>query len=97
MKKTLAILAIVVVALVAMMSSVNAATVNVQPTNVQKISKGETVTVTVNTVPAQGFQFSMKYDASSFEYVPNAEAGEFVNSNDEPNTLLVLKNAAQIQ
>ena len=94
MKKILTILAIVVVALVAMMSSVNAATVNVEPAKTKQVKEGDIITVTVNTVPAQGFQFVMNYDNSIFEYQPNEGAGEFVNYKDEPGVLTVLKNAA---
>lgn len=68
MKKTLTILAIVVVALVAMMSSVNAATVNVQPNNVQKVNEGETVKVTVKVAPCNGFSCYLKYDPSVFQF-----------------------------
>lgn len=68
MKKTLTILAIVVVALVAMMSSVNAATVNVQPNNVQKVNEGETVKVTVKVAPCNGFSCYLKYDPAVFQF-----------------------------
>ena len=68
MKKTLTILAIVVVALVAMMSSVNAASVNVQPTNVQIVKAGEEVTVTVGFAACKGITFDLTYDSDNFEY-----------------------------
>ena len=68
MKKTLTILTIIAIALVAMMSSVNAATVSASPAETTKLSVGDTVTVTIGTEGAEGLQFDLAYPAG-FEYV----------------------------
>lgn len=79
MKKTLTILAILAVALVAMMGSVNAATVSVQPTNVQVVNPGETVTITIKMdQPSKGFSCVLHYPAEIFDF---EDADCMVNSS----------------
>ncbi len=69
MKKSLTILTIAILAIVAFTSCVSAAEVKVQPETTQKITKGDVVEVTVNTVPGQGIGFFMDYDKTNFKCV----------------------------
>lgn len=68
MKKSMTILAIILIALVAMMGSVNAASITANPATAKKISVGDTVTVTVTTKKDDAIQFNMTYP-DGFEYV----------------------------
>ena len=68
MKKSMTILAIILIALVAMMGSVNAASITANPATAKKISVGDTVTVTVTTKKDDAIQFNMTYP-EGFEYV----------------------------
>ena len=106
MKKTLTILTVLAVMLVAMMGSVFAAEVNATPTQVKA---GDTVTVTVHSdTPCYGVQFNMTYDSTRFEYdgntagaVVSAEGGDLIcsysnvatSTNDVSLTFKVLTDA----
>ncbi len=66
MKKSLTILTIAILAIVAFASCVNAASVQASTTNV---NVGDTVTVTVKTDKQfEGTSFTLTFDASKFEY-----------------------------
>ncbi len=69
MKKIITSLTILVVALMTMVGSVNAASVNVQPSNIQTVKEGAEVTVTVNFAACKGITFDLTYDSANFEYV----------------------------
>ena len=67
MKKIITSLTILVVALMAMVSSVNAASVVVSPATQSKITAGQQVKVTV-TADGQGAQYKVAYDTSKFTF-----------------------------
>lgn len=89
MKKTLTILTIIAIALVAMMSSVNAATFTASPAETTKLSAGDTVTVTLGTTGASGIQFDLAYPAG-FEYVKAEGASICEVNTDTAGQLTVL-------
>ncbi len=68
MKKSLTILTILAIMLVAMTSSVFAATATVDPASTQKITAGQQVKVTVNSGEGRGVSYDFAYDASKFTY-----------------------------
>ena len=94
MKKTLTILTIIAIALVAMMSSVNAATVTASPAETTKLSVGDTVTVTVGTEGASGLQFDLAYPAG-FEYV-NATASAPCDVRQDAGSLGIATFASSV-
>ena len=81
MKKTLTILTLLAVMLVAMMSSVNAASVSATPAQVEQ-GKGTEVIVKVSVdQKCLGVQFDMEYDTTRFEYV-GVQDGAFAKPVD---------------
>ena len=79
MKKSLTILTIAILAIVAFASCVNAASVKVTPAQAKV---GDTVTVTVHSdTPCYGVQFNMTYDSTRFEYAGNT-AGAIVSASN---------------
>ena len=87
MKKSLTILTIAILAIMTFAGFVNAASVTVSPTNVQKVEAGETVSVTVNFAACKGYTFDLTYDSASFTYV-SATKGASVN-DEVPGTLSI--------
>lgn len=71
MKKVMIGIAILAMVLIIMMGSVNAASLT---TSGEKVSKGETVTITVNMEPSRATEVNLKYDANIFEYVSSSDS-----------------------
>ena len=68
MKKTLTILTILAVMLVAMMGSVFAASATVEPASTTKITAGQQIKVTVNSGEGKGVQYNFAYDSAKFTF-----------------------------
>lgn len=69
MKKTLTILVILAITLIAMIGNVNATTtMSVNPSEVEEIKAGETVTLTIDAGEGKGVQYVVSYDKDKFTY-----------------------------
>ncbi len=82
MKRTILGVAILAIVLIMMMGSVNAASLSASS---EKISKGETVTVTVNMEPSKATEINLTYDADVFEYVSSSSS---IMVTDEKGSLI---------
>ena len=78
MKKSLTILTIAILAIVAFAGFVNAASVDVSPTNVQKVEAGETVSVTVNFAKTTVVKLKLAYNPEYFECI--SKSGDEITS-----------------
>ena len=79
MKKSLTILTIAILAIVAFASCVNAASVT---TSATQVKVGDTVTVTVKTEnQVTAMEFEVAYDASKYEYVSASGAFEKIDED----------------
>ncbi len=88
MKKSLTILTIAILAIVAFASCVNAASVTVSPSGVEKIAKDQLVTVTLTTIKCQGVQFHMDFNKDDFVY--SSKGSNVLAVNDQtPGTVFV--------
>ncbi len=80
MKKTILVIILVAVMLLAAVSTVNAASVTQSTTQVKE---GETVTITVKPTKANNsIQFDIKFDNDKFEYI-QAQAGSLTIGEDK--------------
>ena len=78
--KILGIVTIVTLALVMLMTSVNAAEFTADKT---EVSKGDIVTITVKTDTAvESMQFDIAYDATKFEYVADSATSSLVTGSN---------------
>lgn len=85
MKKTIVGVAILAIALIVMMGSVNAASVTVDKTEVKK---GDIVTISINIdKQVNGIQFNVSYNPNNFEYI-GTDTGALAPEENASNGLV---------